>query len=84
MPKWTILGSEKCSWCDKAKNLLTDKGIEFEWFNINRDLTLYSFLTHSGFTTVPQVFHNGRHIGGFEATQDYLNKEQSQTAEGEN
>lgn len=70
--KFVVIGSEKCGWCDKVKKLLDENGIEFQWFNISRDLTMYSFLKHSGLTTVPQVFLNGNRIGGYEDTLAYL------------
>lgn len=77
---WVIIGSEKCPWCDKVKRLLEEYGLIYTWFNITHDLTLYAFIEHSGLTTVPQVYHNGNRVGGFEDTQSYLTEKYADVA----
>jgi len=55
----TIYSKPFCPFCDKAKHLLEDYGIEFDVVDISEDTEAYTFLTESGFRSVPQVFKNG-------------------------
>jgi len=57
-----------CPYCKKAKALLREKGVDFEDVDItaNEDeiREKLSGIT-GGRTTVPQIFINGVHIGGY-------------------
>jgi glutaredoxin 3 len=55
-----------CPYCSRAKRLLSDKGASFEEFDITGDSEKRSEMIQraNGRTTVPQVFINGRHVGG--------------------
>jgi len=57
-----------CPYCKKAKALLTEKGVDFEDIDItaNEDemREKISKIT-GGRTTVPQIFINGVHVGGY-------------------
>ncbi len=55
-----------CPYCARAKRLLADKGVEVEEYDITlggakRDEMLSRA---SGRHTVPQIFIDGRHVGG--------------------
>ena len=55
-----------CPYCARAKHLLEEKGVDFEETDINavagkRDEMLER---SNGRHTVPQIFIDGRHIGG--------------------
>ena len=55
-----------CPYCARAKQLLGDKGVQYEEYEINsvagkRDEMMER---SGGRHTVPQVFIDGRHIGG--------------------
>ncbi len=55
-----------CPYCARAKQLLEQKGVDYEEFEINsvpgkRDEMLGR---SNGRTTVPQIFIDGRHVGG--------------------
>ena len=66
MAKVEIYTKAFCPYCSRAMNLLASKGVEVEEF----DLTMggpkrAEMLQRSnGRTTVPQIFIDGRHIGG--------------------
>ena len=66
MAKFDIYTKAFCPYCSRAMNLLASKGVEVEEF----DLTMggpkrAEMLQRSnGRTTVPQIFIDGRHIGG--------------------
>ncbi len=48
----------------KAKQLLQDKGLQYEELVLGQDATTVSLRAITGRSTVPQVFIGGRHIGG--------------------
>lgn len=56
-----------CPYCVHAKELLDTKGVEYQVVYVDKDPTqLAEMLSKSnGSRTVPQIFINGQHIGGF-------------------
>ena len=66
MPHVVIYTKPSCPYCHRAKHLLQEKGIAFEDIDISADPARRSeMMTKSaGKTTVPQIFIDGRHIGG--------------------
>lgn len=59
-----------CPFCIKAKKLLNEKGVEFEDHDITANEVeerqkLGEMIGSTGRTTVPQIFINGNHIGGY-------------------
>lgn len=61
-----------CPFCIKAKVLLSDKGIEFEEIVLGKDATSVSVKAISGNATVPQVFFDGKNIGGADELEEFL------------
>ncbi len=57
-----------CGYCAAAKRLLTAKGVDFAEIDVMMDPERrQEMLTKSGgLRTVPQIFIDGRHIGGFD------------------
>jgi glutaredoxin 3 len=55
-----------CPFCTRAKALLDQKQAAFEEHDITMDSTLRAAMIEraGGRTTVPQIFIDGRHIGG--------------------
>jgi glutaredoxin 3 len=55
-----------CPYCARAKKLLGDKGVEYEEHEIGMDSEKRAEMIQraNGRTTVPQIFIDGRHIGG--------------------
>ena len=55
-----------CSYCVRAKRLLESKRIEFSEYVIDMDAGKRHEMIQraGGRTTVPQIFIDGRHIGG--------------------
>jgi glutaredoxin len=72
MDKWVVLGKPECPWCDKVKQLLHEHHIEFTYMDVTQSPDLWNFLINCGVTTVPQVFQGDFWLGGYIATQDYL------------
>lgn len=69
----TVFSRPGCPYCAKAKGLLTDAGIEYEELVLNRDYTDMTLRAVSLQTTYPQVFINGKHIGGSDDLEAWLN-----------
>jgi glutaredoxin len=62
-----IYGKEKCSWCEKAKNLAIDYGLEFEYKDTGEWSNMEElFIRKPDTKTVPQIWWDERYIGGFE------------------
>jgi glutaredoxin 3 len=66
MPKIEIYTKMFCPYCTRAKRLLSDKGAEFEEFDISMGgPKRQEMLARSnGRTTVPQIFIGETHVGG--------------------
>jgi glutaredoxin 3 len=66
MTRAVVWSKDHCPYCDQAKQLLKLKQIEFEERNINTDWTREQLLEAvPGARTVPQIFLDGAHVGGF-------------------
>ena len=66
-PRVTIYSQPFCGYCSAAKRLLKEKGAEFSEVDVmveagRRD----EMIERSGRRTVPQIFIDGRHVGGYD------------------
>ena len=60
-----------CPYCVAAKRLLQARGIPYTEFDVAQDDALRAdVMQRSGRQTVPQIFIDGRSIGGFEELRD--------------
>lgn len=67
MPNVIVYTKDYCPFCRHAKALLRSKNVEFEETDITHDERLQEEIRQrSGRRTVPQVFIDGRPVGGFE------------------
>ena len=67
MPKVVIYTTNHCPFCARAKALLRTKHIDFEEIDITLDEHLREEVTRlSGRRTVPQIFIDGKSLGGFD------------------
>lgn len=66
MPDVEIYASQLCGYCYRAKKLLSQKGVNFREYDVDTDSSLRETMREraGGRTTVPQIFIDGRHIGG--------------------
>ncbi len=63
-----------CPHCARAKQLLDEHGKTYEEIVLGDDATTRSLQAVTGRATVPQVFVDGKHIGGAEELEAYLRK----------
>ena len=66
MAKIEIYTSPFCGYCSRAKRLLDNKGAAFTEIDVmmNADKRAEMMARSNGGRTVPQIFIDGRHIGG--------------------
>ncbi|MGA0532862.1 glutaredoxin 3 [Hansschlegelia sp. KR7-227] len=66
MPSVTIYARSDCPYCHMAKDLLGRKGVAYEEIDVGREPTRRAEMIEraGGRTTVPQIFIDGRHVGG--------------------
>jgi len=67
-----IFSRDGCPFCVKAKEALRNAGIPFEELVLNKDYTEQTLRAVSKAASVPQVFVNGKLIGGSEAVLSWL------------
>ncbi len=67
-----VFTREGCGFCVRAKALLNDTGIEFEELVLNRDYTDQTLRAVSSQITYPQVFIDGKYIGGSDELAEWL------------
>ena len=66
--KIDIYTSPLCGFCTVAKNLLIKKGLDFDEYDVLKEPSLKPIMIEraNGSKTVPQIFINQHHIGGWE------------------
>lgn len=66
MAKVEIYTRDFCGYCSRAKSLLARKGADVTEFEAGMDADLRREMIQrsNGGSTFPQIFINGRHIGG--------------------
>ncbi len=69
-----ILTREGCPFCAKAKALLTELGYDYAEISLEHNVRSKATGAITGATTVPQVFVNGEHIGGWDALERWAKR----------
>ncbi|MBF0109850.1 MAG: glutaredoxin 3 [Magnetococcales bacterium] len=66
MPKIEIYSTTVCPFCVRAKMLLDKKKVSYTEYNLthNPELRDQMLARANGRKTVPQIFIDGRHVGG--------------------
>lgn len=61
-----LLTKDDCPWCNKAIEHITDNlREEVRVYNLDDHPMLVKLMLHSGLKTVPQIWVNNIHIGGY-------------------
>jgi len=68
----TILSKPTCPFCKKAKALLDEKGMAYEEIVIGETVSPATIRALSGKSGVPQIFIDGKLIGGSTELEEYL------------
>lgn len=70
-----MISKPGCPYCAKARDLMEKHGIEYEQVEVGSGVTSKSLYAVSGAGTTPQVFIDGRLIGGSDDLEAYFNKQ---------
>lgn len=82
--KAIVWSKDLCLYCDKSKSLLRQKGIEFEERKIGGDWTKEQLLEAvPDARSVPQIFIDGKHVGGFTDLEKFLNEDTGSYGDGQ-
>ena len=67
VPEVAIYTTESCGYCRRALRLLERKGVDYQEIRVDLDRERREEMTRrSGRDTVPQLFVDERHVGGFD------------------
>ena len=70
MAEIMIFTTEICPFCFRAKRLLDGKGVSYEEVDVSYDVAMRDKMAaDSGRRTVPQIFVDGKPIGGYQELQ---------------
>jgi len=68
-----IYGKEQCPFCDMAKVLCTQKGLEYEYFQLDKDFNRQEMVEKFPTArTFPQIILEGEKIGGYDKLKEKL------------
>lgn len=76
MDTFTVFGHNQCGFCKQAQAVLNQKQLAFKFINIHEEGITPADLEKTigePVSTVPQIFHGEKYIGGYEALMAYLN-----------
>ncbi|HMA84260.1 MAG TPA: glutaredoxin 3 [Desulfosalsimonadaceae bacterium] len=68
MPEIEIYTSSTCGYCKQAKKLLDSKNVSYDEkvVDANPQVIAEAVKRSDGRRTVPQIFINGQHVGGYD------------------
>lgn len=71
---YKVYGKDWCAYCDRAKKLLEEKKLNYEYYNIEQDPESYKYAMENsnGQRTVPIIFEGNELIGGFDQLRTRL------------
>ena len=74
MSKVLVYGTFLCPYCYAAKKLLKQLNVQYSEIRVDKDISLkQQLIHHSGRFTVPQIFINEYHVGGYTDLVDHMN-----------
>ena len=78
MKNVTVYMGPMCVYCDAAKKLLAKKNIPYKEINIALDKSKMDEMIKksNGKRTIPQIFIEDFHVGGYEELRDFENKKE--------
>ena len=81
----TVYSKPSCTYCEKAKYLLKNLGLEYEEKIVTKDLSIDELYKALGkqVRTIPQIVMNGTHIGGYNELKEHFINEGKINFKGE-
>lgn len=77
---WVVITRDQCNFCDTAKAMLKNKGLNYVEYNVQSDSSkwILTLVKKAGYTTVPQIFTpKGEHVGGYTELKELLSDNSS-------
>lgn len=70
---FVVYSGNRCQYCEMAKGLLKNRGIEFIEVNIDKNPDAKAFILNEGHRSVPQLYNDTNYVaGGFEGIESFL------------
>lgn len=71
---WVIIGRQNptCRWCERAMERLDRMQAHYIVRYYDNNPVLRDFLSQQELTTVPQIYHRGVWVGGFDKLENYI------------
>ena len=71
---YKVITRSDCAYCTLACELLKTKGLEFSITSIEKDRWVLDLFKKAGIKTVPQIWCDGEHIGGYTELKENLDE----------
>ncbi|MEM7645649.1 MAG: glutaredoxin [Pseudomonadota bacterium] len=79
-----VFGKETCPYCKKAKKMLDEQGISYQYFDVVKEpRALYEMIPRvkeiiglKTPVTVPQIWMDGRYVGGADQLSEFLSSQE--------
>lgn len=71
-----VYGKMDCPWCARAKEELAVRGIPFDYIDLQEIGKTAKEVTGRDVKTVPQIYVEGKYVGGYEQLMEHLNNTQ--------
>jgi peroxiredoxin/glutaredoxin len=72
-----VFSRDGCQYCAKARGLLRDAGLPFEELMLNQDYTDRTLRAVVAMQSFPQIFINGKHVGGADDLERWIDQRQA-------
>lgn len=67
-----LITKPDCIWCDRAKDLLKIYKEDYETYDYQEHPMIPKLMYEAALKSVPQIWYNSKHIGGYAALEDWL------------
>jgi glutaredoxin-like protein len=67
-----VVARDGCPHCARARKMLEERGYSYEEIQVGRDISQHSLRGLTGSGSVPQIFINGKLVGGADDLQNYI------------
>ena len=80
-----VYSKPNCAYCEKAKYLLKNLGLDYEEKVVSKDLSIEELFEVLGkqVRTIPQIVMNDKHIGGYNELKEHFINEGKINFKGE-
>ena len=70
-----VLGMASCHYCEKSIRALTRANLPFTYVDLGEYPEIRRRLVSNGFKTVPQIYLEQKHLGGYDQLIEFLGHE---------